>query len=207
VYIAHFDHEANVDGILHFCTHALPLIRQELPDVRLRIVGHSPPEKVKALSGPNVEVLGFVPDIREIYQSSDVAIAPMRFGGGLKGKVAEAMSFGLPVVTNSACLVGFGLSPGVNVLVGDDPRAFADAVVGLLRDRALYQKVSENGWQFIKKNFSDEVITTKLKELMDGRLQYRPKRLPLGKRLVWNARVFVERHVLWRFRGSSLGSR
>ncbi len=207
VYIAHFDHEANVDGILHFCAHALPLIRQELPDVRLRIVGHSPPEKIKALSGPNVDVLGFVPDIREIYQSSDVAIAPMRFGGGLKGKIAEAMSFGLPVVTNSACLIGFGLSPGVNVLVGDDPRAFADAVVSLIRDRALYQKISENGRQFIKMNFSEEVIATKLKELMERRLEYRPQRLPLGKRLMWNARYLMERHVLWRFRGSSLGSR
>jgi glycosyltransferase involved in cell wall biosynthesis len=207
LYVAHFDHEANVDGILHFCTHVLPLIRQELPDVRLRIVGHSPPAQVKALSGPNVEILGFVPDISEIYQSSDVAIAPMRFGGGLKGKIAEAMSFGLPVVTNSACLIGFGLSPGMNVLVGDDPGAFANAVVSLLRDKVLYQKISENGWQFIKANFSEEVVATKLKELMERRHQYRPKKLPPAKRLVWNARFLMERHVLWRFRGSSLDTR
>ena len=207
VYIAHFDHEANVDGILHFCTHVLPVIRQKLPDVRLRIVGHSPPAEVKALSGPNVEVLGFVPDIAEIYQSSDVAIAPMRFGGGLKGKIAEAMSFGLPVVTNSACLVGFGLSPGMNVLVGDDPGAFADAVVSVLTDKALYQKISENGWQFIKANFSEEVVATKLKQLIERQHEYRPKKLTLGKRFAWNARFFMDRHILWRFGGRGLDSR
>jgi len=207
VYIAHFDHEANVDGILQFCTHALPLIRQALPDVRLRIVGHSPPPEVKALSGPNVQVLGFVPDISEIYQSSDVAIAPMRFGGGLKGKIAEAMSFGLPVVTNSACLAGFGLSPGMNVLVGDDPSAFADALVSVLTDKALYQKISENGWQFIRANFSEEVVATKLKQLIERRHEYRPKKLTLGKRFAWNARFFMDRHVLWRFGGRGLDSR
>ena len=207
VYVAHFEHDANVDGILHFSTHVLPLIRQELPDIRLRVVGHSPPAEVRALAGPNVEVLGFVPDISEVYRSSDVAIAPMRFGGGLKGKIAEAMSFGLPVVTNSACLVGFGLSPGVNVLVGDDPKAFASAVVGVLRDTALYQKISLNGWQFIKANFSEEVVATKLNELLERRHQYRPKKFPLGKRVAWNARIFMDRHILWRFGGRGLDSR
>ena len=207
VYVAHFDHDANVDGILHFCANALPLILEQMPDTRLRIVGHSPPPEVKALAGPNVEVLGFVPDIGEIYRSSDVAIAPMRFGGGLKGKIAEAMSFGLPVVTNSACLVGFGLSPGENVMMGDDPAAFANAVVNLLRDRALYQKVSENGWQFVKKNLSEEVVATKLKQLIERRNQYQPKKLPLGKRVLWNARFFMDRHVTWRFGGSRLDSR
>lgn len=204
VYVAHFEHDANVDGILHFCTHVLPLIRQELPDVRLRIVGHSPPAEVKALAGPNVEVLGFVPEISEVYESSDVAIAPMRFGGGLKGKIAEAMSFGLPVVTNSACLLGFGLSPGTNVLVGDDPSAFAAAVVGVLRDTALYQRISLNGWQFIKANFSEEVVATKLKELLERRYEYRPKKLHLGKRVAWNAWFFMDRHLLWRVRGGGV---
>ncbi len=207
VYVAHFDHEANVDGIVHFSAHALPLIRKEVPDVRLRVVGHSPPREVKALSGANVEILGFVPDIGEIYRSSDVAIAPMRFGGGLKGKIAEAMSFGLPVVTNSACLQGFGLSPGTNVLVGDDPNAFANAVVSLLRDEALYLKISENGWRFVKANFSEEAIAAKLRELIEGRHEYLPKKLAIGRRIAWNARFLMERHLFWRFRGSGLDTR
>ena len=91
-----------------------------------------------------MEILGFVPDISEIYQSSDVAIAPMRFGGGLKGKIAEAMSFGLPVVTNSACLIGFGLSPGMNVLVGDDPGAFANAMA------QRFRVVVDPGWRKVR---------------------------------------------------------
>jgi glycosyltransferase involved in cell wall biosynthesis len=154
-----------------------------------------------------VEVLGFVPDIGEIYRSSDVAIAPMRFGGGLKGKIAEAMSFGLPVVTNSTCLEGFDLSPGVNVLAGDDPSAFADAVVSLLCDEALYLKVSENGWRFVKSNFSEEVVAAKLKDLIERRHEYLPKRLALGKRVAWNTRFMIEKRLLWRFRATGLDSR
>ena len=206
VFVADFEHEANVDAIVHFCAHALPLIRKELPDVRLRVVGHSPPSEVKALSGPSVEVLGFVPDIGQIYRSSDVAIAPMRFGGGLKGKIAEAMSFGVPVVTNSACLEGFDLSPGMNVLVGDDPSAFADAVLRLLRDKALYSQIRENGWQFIRAHFSEEVVAAKLKDLIERRHEYSPKKLTLGKRVAWNTRLLMERRLLWRFRASGLDS-
>src|SRR5438128_828147 len=158
-------------------------------------------------SSPGVTRMCSLPGSSEIYQASDVAIAPMRFGGGLKGKIAEAMSFGLPVVTNSACLVGFGLSPGMNVLVGDDPGAFADAVVSVLTDKALYQKISENGWQFIKANFSEEVVATKLKQLIERRHEYRPKKLTLSKRFAWNARFFMDRHILWRFGGRGLDSR
>lgn len=97
LFVAHFDHDANIDGITYFCANVLPLIINELPDVRLRVVGHSPPPAVANLASSNVEILGYVPDIAAVYEKSDVAIAPMRFGGGLKGKIGEAMSYGVQI--------------------------------------------------------------------------------------------------------------
>jgi glycosyltransferase involved in cell wall biosynthesis len=183
VFVAHFDHDANVDGIVYFCDHVLPLIQNQVPDIRLRIVGHSPPKAVRDLAGPNVAVLGYVPDIRALYESSAVAIALMRFGGGLKGKIAEAMSYGLPVVTNSVCLEGFSLSPGENVLIGDDPEQFARAVVEVLQDVNLYQTMRKGGWDYVRTHFSEEVIARKLNDVISRSQQYPAKKTTGGHQL------------------------
>lgn len=199
LYVAHFDHDANVDGLRYFCRDVLPLIIRELPDVRLRVVGASPPPEVQELASRNVEILGFVPDLNKVYTSSDVAIAPMRYGGGLKGKIAEAMSHGVPVVTNSASLAGFGITPGREALVGDDGPDFARGVVSLLLDRELHLRVRRDGWEFVNTNYSRDAVGKMLRNLMAGIGKLPVKKLPLTKRLLHDARTAMDRHVLWRF--------
>lgn len=200
MFVADFRHDANVDGIRHFCAEVLPLVVCEIPDVHLRVVGASPPEEVRALAGPNVEVLGFVPDLDAIYRTSDVAIAPMRFGGGLKGKIAEAMAHGLPVVTNSVSLTGFEAKPGSDVMVGDDAQTFARCIVALLQDDELHAQVRHNGWNFVNTNYSRDGVAKMLDDLM-ARIPALPvQRLPLTKRAAHAAQSVVERHVAWRFR-------
>lgn len=200
MFVADFIHDANVDGIRHFCGEVLPLIVSELPDVRLRVAGASPPDEVRALAGPNVEVLGFVQDLVAVYRSTDVSIAPMRFGGGLKGKIVEAMSFGVPVVTNIVSLSGFDATPGKDVMVGDNPPAFAQAVLALLRDDDLYQQCRVNGWHFVNANYSLDGVARLLDELM-ARIPALPvQQLPLVRRFAHATQVAVERHFAWRFR-------
>ena len=200
LFVADFAHDANVDGIAHFCRQVLPLVVAQFPDARLRIVGGSPPREVQELAGPSVEVLGYVQDIQPLYTTSDIAIAPMRFGGGLKGKIAEAMAFGLPVVTNTACLEGFGLTPSDNVMVGDTPIEMAGAVARLFAYPALYDKIRTTGWEFVRENYSEQMIAEKVNEML-GQLDRHPrKRLSASKRLRRNLRVFMERHLLWRLK-------
>lgn len=199
LFVVDFGHDANVDGILNFCGETFPLIVRELPDVRLRVVGASPPPAVQALAGPNIQVLGFVQDLDAVYASSDVSIAPMRFGGGLKGKIAEAMSHGVPVVTNSSNLQGFGVTPGRQALSGDDPMAFADSIIKLLRDPTLYGLIRQEGWNFVYANYSRPVVAEILTTLM-SRVDSLPLRgLPRVKRLVRSARAMLDKHILWRF--------
>lgn len=200
LFVADFIHDANVDAIVRFCEDVMPLLLRQIPDVRLQIGGRSPPPQVQALAGPNVDVLGFVADLPALYGASDVAIAPMRYGGGLKGKIAEAMAFGLPVVTNSVSLRGFTARPGHEVLVGDDPQSFAEAIVGLLRDRDLYERIGEAGWRFANENFSEHAVGIRLKETLARSREIAPKQLPLGRRLVRGAHESLERHLLWRLR-------
>ena len=191
--------ETNSDAMLYFCAEILPLILEADPSVKLRIIGGSPPPEVMALASPHVEVLGFVPDTKPFLQTSAISIAPLRFGGGMKGKIGEAMSFALPVVTTSVGIEGFGLEPGRDALVGDRPREFADAVIRLLRDPGCLENVRMAGYQFIRDHYSDVAVRQRVDDLFSKLDRYPIKRLPMTSLWIGKAKDAWSRHVRWRF--------
>jgi len=168
IFIGGFKHVPNVDAVIYFCNEVLPLLKNKFSDIRLTIVGSSPPHEIMALSSENIEVTGFVPDTKPYLLSNSISIAPLRFGAGMKGKIGEAMSHGLPVVTTTVGIEGFGLTPGENVLVGDSPESFAESVARLLEDSGCYEKIRRNGWSFIKDRYSHDVVSALIYELFES---------------------------------------
>lgn len=122
----------NGDGLVWFATEVLPHIVAEVPWVRLRVTG-TLPEALRYLEGPNLQGEGFVPDLRAFYASLRVAVAPLRFGAGVKLKTVEAVQHGVPVVATTVGAEGLE-ALGTAVCVHDEPRAFAAAVVACLLD-------------------------------------------------------------------------
>jgi len=118
-----------------------PAIKAQIPYATLKIVGNSPNEAVLKLASEDVKVLGFVPDIRTCYECSDISVAPLTWGGGLKVKIAEAMSYGLPVVATSVGIDGLGLRPGEDVVLGNTPTEFVEGVTKLHQDPICYEKI------------------------------------------------------------------
>lgn len=206
VFVGGFGHRPNIDAVLYFVKDVLPLIRSRLPTINLTIVGNAPPPEVQALQGEGVRITGYVADTLPYLRASRVSIAPLRYGGGMKGKVGEAMAAGLPVVTTTIGAEGFGLTSWENVLVGDSPEEFADHVLRLLQDPVFYDRVRTAGWQFIADNYSyervSEVVSHTFLEI--GRLVPQASSLStavgrffydLGKGL----RECYQRHIGWRF--------
>lgn len=200
IFIGSFTHEPNIDAMRYFCEEVLPLIAESEPQVRLRIVGNAPTPEVRRLASERVEVLGYVPETRPYLETSTVSIAPLRFGGGMKGKIGEAMSCGLPVVTSSVGIEGFGLVPNEHVLVADDARSFADAVIRLLRDRDFLEKTRMAGYRFIRDRYSDVAVRRRVHTLFDQLGQYPIKRMPRSRLGLRKAKALWQRHVAWRFR-------
>lgn len=200
LFVGNFHHHPNVDAMVYFCEDILPLIRHEAPDVRLTIVGSSPPEPVKNLAGDAVSVLGYVPDLEPLLQKSDISIAPLRYGGGIKGKISEAMAHGLPVVTTSVGTEGFGLSPGENVLVGDTPTAFAEAVVRLITDRQLYDRLRRAAWAFVNERYSVSAVSRQIQHVLGSLESYPAKKLSPVTIAGKTVRYHLDRHVFWRFK-------
>ncbi|TAK90887.1 MAG: glycosyltransferase [Burkholderiaceae bacterium] len=139
----------NYDGLLYFCNDILPLIRARCPDVALHIVGRDPPAEIQALATarigePGIVVTGFVDDVRPYLDQATVFVCPLRKGAGIKNKLLQAWSIGLPIVATSITLGGLKAEPEQNVVVADTPQAFADAVLRVFADAVLRQRLSEN---------------------------------------------------------------
>ncbi len=200
VFVGSYKHAPNEDAMLYFCNQILPLVRQRVGSVRLRIVGSKPTEKINALAAADIEVLGYVDNTTPILCSSDISIVPLRFGGGIKGKVGEAMAHGIPVVSTSVGCEGFDFIDGTDLLIADTPEYFAAAIERLWLDTEMYEKVRANGWQYISRNLSTEAVKAMIPNVLETADKSIPKRISRLRRARVMTPHYLEKHVLWRFK-------
>ncbi len=157
VFVGGFRHPPNVDAALWFGREVFPRVRAKLPGVRFHCIGAEPPAEVLALADdPGVVVHGHVPDLSPWMDGARLAVAPLRFGAGVKGKVNLSMAHGQPVVATSCAVEGMHLRDGVDVAVADAPEAFAAAVIALYQDRARWEAQAGAGLDNVRRHFSLE---------------------------------------------------
>ena len=155
VFVGGFRHPPNVDAVRWFADAVFPRIRERLPEVRFHCIGGDVVAAVQALAARDgITVHGHVPDIAPYMEGCRVALAPLRYGAGVKGKVNLSMAHGQPVVATSCAVEGMHTRDGYDVLVADDAEAFADAVVRLHEDPALWAMLSRNGLDNVARHFS-----------------------------------------------------
>lgn len=154
----------NIDGAEFFVRKVLPLARQEIPDLRVRLVGRAD-ERVRRLqSEPAVVVTGYVDDLDQELARADVVIAPVRFGGGTRIKILEALAHRIPLVTTSIGAYGLGIRSGTHALVADDAQAFADACVTALRDRPTRSELTRHGRQLYEQAYTQQLAMHQVRE-------------------------------------------
>src|SRR5262249_9368141 len=154
VFIGSYQHAPNADAVTYFVRSIWPLVRQRVPAAVFRIVGSGVTPEIQALAGNGVEVVGFVDDLDAVLVQCRVAVVPLRYGAGMKGKILTNLRAGLPTVSSTIGIEGFALTPGEEILVEDDPYMFADAVVRLYTEEAMWTRLSQKELEFVRKNFS-----------------------------------------------------
>jgi Predicted glycosyltransferases len=176
VFVAGFAHPPNVDAAEWFVREVLPLVRRRRPQIHLDLVGSNPSDEVKALHGDGVTVTGFVTDeeLAARYANARVVVAPLRFGGGMKGKVIEAMRFGVPCVTTSIGVQGLEQTGGF-LAAADTAEDFAELVLHLLDDDAAWRRNSAAGQAFVRANFTEEAQWSEFAQEL-------PRRVAAGER-------------------------
>ncbi|HEY7943091.1 MAG: glycosyltransferase [Burkholderiales bacterium] len=166
LFVGGFRHPPNTDGVLWYASEILPRIRERLPGVKTWVVGADPPASIRALACDDLIIAGYVPDLAPYLEGCRLSISPLRYGAGVKGKVNQAMSFGLPVIATTPSIEGMHLTPGSDVLVGDDPQGFADAVMRAYRDQALWERLATGGRDNVARHFSRDVARAAIAELL-----------------------------------------
>ena len=133
----------NADGVTYFVEEIWPRIAEAHPEARFKIIGGKPPLALQQLAGPRVELSGFVPDLRPHLAEAAVLVVPLRLGGGTRLKIVEGMAMGKPIVSTSLGAEGIEATPGRDLLIEDQPEAFADAVNRLLADPGLAARIGQ----------------------------------------------------------------
>ena len=166
-FVGGFDHDPNVDAIMFFLNEIWPLVRRELPDVQLSIVGAHLPDSVLASMPCGVSYLGPIPDLDPWFDSLRLTIAPLRYGAGAKGKVVSSLAAGVPCVGTMMAMEGMGLQNGINIALGDTPALFAAQVIEVYREREVWACLSVGGHAKAINEFSITAGETRLAAMLD----------------------------------------
>ncbi|WP_166212736.1 glycosyltransferase [Cognatiluteimonas telluris] len=166
VFVGGFRHPPNTDAVRWFVEDVFPAIRAQLPQVRFHCIGSDMPAGIRALGERDGVVMhGHVPDITPYMDGCRIALAPLRYGAGVKGKVNLSMAHGQPVVATACAVEGMHLVDGRDVLVADDAAGFATRVVRLYRDQALWEQLAHAGLDNVRRHFSIDAARDTVRRL------------------------------------------
>ncbi|MDP4282525.1 MAG: glycosyltransferase, partial [Bacteroidota bacterium] len=166
VFTGNMGYPPNINAAEFLVNKILPLVLKNKPETNLLIAGASPNLRVSVLKSPHVEVTGWVPDMRECYARARIFIAPMLLGTGLQNKLLEAMAMKIPCITSPLANQALKAKEGEQILIANSNEEFAKAILRLLDDPVLSQKIAANGYDYITRNFSWEKETGKIQELI-----------------------------------------
>jgi sugar transferase (PEP-CTERM/EpsH1 system associated) len=151
------DYRPNVEAVLYFTRHVLPLVRAAVPEARLIAVGHRPVRRLlreAARRGGALQIAGSVPDVRPYFRAAGVYVAPLQLGRGVQSKVLEAMAMRVPLVASPLAVEGVSIEPGTHALIAETPEQFAAAVVALLRHAEQRRRLTEAAFGLIEQQYT-----------------------------------------------------
>ena len=145
----------NAQGILWFAQHVFPKVQAQVPEAILTAIGKNPPA---GLIGPGIETTGYVDDPIPYLNETSVFIVPLHAGGGMRVKILDAWSWGLPIVSTTIGAEGIDITAGSDILIADTADEFAQAVISILGNQVLAQQLAKNGRQTILEKYNWQTV-------------------------------------------------
>ncbi len=166
--------ETRTPGTLWFAEKVWDSVLARCPEAQWHIIGADPPPSVRALhSSKNITVHGYVKDLQPILRRTRVCVIPLFIGGGIRIKILDMLSQGIPCVSTSVGAQGL---ENEGVLIADEPKAFAEAVVQALTEPRLWKQMQVAGQQFIEKNYGYERAIAEEQEFITSLMKHRNSR-------------------------------
>ena len=169
VFTGNMGYPPNINAAEFLVHKILPAIaRQHKPEIRLLIAGANPNMRVMVLKSAQVEVSGWVPDMRECYAGAKIFIAPMQIGTGLQNKLLEAMAMKIPCITSPLANQALQARDGEEILVAETPEEYARSYhFSSWGSENLANRIAENGYKFVMKNYNWETETRKIRSTLN----------------------------------------
>jgi glycosyltransferase involved in cell wall biosynthesis len=177
VFVGNFSHYPNEDAAIYLCRRILPRIRRRVPSVKAYIVGDNPTPAMRAMASDNIVITGTVGDVAPYLKAGSVFVAPVRLGGGMKGKILEAFAAGIPVVTTPCVAKGLEttrLSSGL--VVAKTEAKFAESVITLLFDHGLRKEIIRQGHTLARGKYDIRETTKAYERLYKELLKARARK-------------------------------
>lgn len=162
VFTGSMEYPPNIEAAQLFARDIFPRVKQAAPQARWYIVGRYPTPEVLALAREDTIVTGAVESILPYYARATVCVVPILHGGGVRNKILEAWAMQRAVVSTTLGAESCGAVDGENILLADDAVSFANAVVRLLQNPALRERLGKNGFKVVQENFTLESAAEKM---------------------------------------------
>lgn len=167
-FVGGYQHPPNIDAACWFVKDIWPLIHRQMPDMRFHLIGSKAPEKIRKLGGDGVVFHGFVDTLQPFLSGCKLAVAPLRYGAGVKGKVNMSMAHGQPVVGTPVAVEGMFAEHERELLIAEGAQAFADEVIRLYQDKDLWNHLSDASTRNVEAHFSTSAARNSLKALFNS---------------------------------------
>lgn len=168
VFSGAMDYFANIDGVLYFHKYILPLIKEDMRNVKFIISGMNPSKKIRQIENKDIVVTGYVRDIREYIAQASVCVVPLLIAKGIQNKILEAMAMEIPVVATTVANQGINARDKKEIMIADSPADFAKATLALLKDEKLRNKMAASAKRFIQERFSWDTNLKKIDEVVSS---------------------------------------
>ncbi|MFL1455764.1 glycosyltransferase [Marinobacter sp. GN3S48] len=176
-FLGGYKHAPNVEAVEFFAEKVMPLLRKQLPDAKFHVYGSNMPESFSKFEADDVVLEGFVENLDDVFENRRVIVAPLLSGAGIKGKVLEGMSAGVPQVLSPVAAEATGLTHGVSAMIVEEPQAWVDAIKELYESETRWQQISDNALALARSNYSLENGIKGMKGVLEGVGVYPPNRI------------------------------
>lgn len=175
VFTGSMDWLPNEDAMQYFIREIMPLVRKDIPELTLTVVGRNPYASLIELSkrDKRIVVTGRVDDVRPYIEQASVYIVPIRIGGGTRLKIYEAMAMGKPVLSTTVGAEGLPVTNNEDVMLADSAEAFAASLTTLLRDEKAAQALGDRGAKLVREKFGWRAVAESFAELCEKAVSQR----------------------------------